>query len=132
MQILGQSAFQADEPGNNNSEPISLTHPSHTTFHKEPLAQEQIIQEKRTRFYCWHIDSALHDLSTPMVTSILGIKMPSVTNTWTIDYDNGRGDVLQLTQAAFCFVSGAAAFERLSTAEKQFALNTTVEYTLNP
>lgn len=67
-----------------------------------------------------------------MVTSILGIKMPSVTNTWTIDYDNGRGDVLQLTQAAFCFVSGAAAFERLSTAEKQFALNTTVEYTLNP
>lgn len=132
VQILGQGLFQPGELGNENDETLSLTHPSHTTFHKEPLTQDQIIKEHKTRFYRWHIDSALYDLSPPMVTTLLGITVPPATQTQTIDYDDGSGDVLELTQGATCFVSGAEAFERLSDEEKEFALNTTVEYAPHP
>lgn len=132
VQILGQGVFEAGEPGNENGETITLTHPSHTSFHKEPLTKEQIVEGKRTRFYRWHIDSALYDLSPPMVTTLLGIKVPPATQTQTIDYDDGSGDVLELTQGATCFVSGAAAFDRLSPEEKEFALNTIVEYAPHP
>lgn len=132
VQILGQGIFGAGEPGNENGEEIKLTHPSHTSFHHLPLTEEQIKNEKKTRFYRWHIDSALYDLSPPMITTLLGIKVPPATQTQTIDYDDGSGDVLELTQGATCFVSGANAFERLSEEEKDFALNTTVEYAPHP
>lgn len=132
VQILGQGVFEADEEGNENGEQITLTHPSHTSFHHNPLSEEQIKEEHRTRFYRWHIDSALYDLSPPMITTLLGIKVPPATQTQTIDYDDGSGDVLELTQGATCFVSGAEAFAGLSEEQKEFALNTTVEYAPHP
>lgn len=132
VQILGQGTFGSDEPGNENGEAIHLTHPSHTLFHKNPLTEDEIKKEHKTRFYRWHIDSALYDLSPPMVTTLLGIKVPPATQTQIIDYDDGSGDKLELTQGATCFVSGAAAFERLSEEEKEFALNTVVEYAPHP
>lgn len=132
VQILGQGTFGADEEGNENGEAISLTHPSHTTFHHTPLTQEQITHEHRTRFYRWHIDLALYDLSPPVVTTLLGIKVPPSTQTQTIDYDDGSGDKLELTQGATCFVSGEQAFANLSDEDKQYALNTTVEYAPHP
>ncbi|CAN3374875.1 hypothetical protein DIURU_002612 [Diutina rugosa] len=130
VQILGQGEFAADEPGNENGEAISLTHPSHTTFHHSPLSQSEIVNDKLTRFYRWHIDSALYDLSPPLVTTLLGIKVPPQSQKNYIEYDNG--DKLELAQGATCFVSGQHAFERLSDDEKRFVLNTTVEYAPHP
>lgn len=132
VQILGQGVFEADEPGNENGDRISLTHPSHTTFHHTPLTQDEIINEHKTRFYRWHIDSALYDLAPPVVTTLLGIKVPPSTQTQTIDYDDGSGDKLELSQGATCFVNGEQAFAGLSEEDKQFALNTTVEYAPHP
>ncbi|SGZ57807.1 CIC11C00000001470 [Sungouiella intermedia] len=132
VQILGQGVFKPGELGNENDEEISLTHPSHTSFHHTPLTNDEIAKEHKTRFYRWHIDSALYDLSPPMVTTLLGITVPPANHTQTIDYDDGSGDVLELTQGATCFVSGAEAFERLSDEDKEFALNTTVEYAPHP
>ncbi|CAK9440354.1 uncharacterized protein LODBEIA_P44540 [Lodderomyces beijingensis] len=131
VQILGQGKFAADEPGNENGEDISLTHPSHTTFHHDPLTEEQIKEGKQTRFYRWHIDSALYDLSPPMVTTLLGIKVPPATQYQTIKYEDD-GSELKLTQGATCFVSGAQAFQNLSEEDKDFVLNTTVEYAPHP
>lgn len=135
VQILGQGKFSADEPGNENGEDISLTHPSHTTFHHTPLTESQIKDEGRTRFYRWHIDSALYDLSPPVVTTLLGIKVPPTTQTQTIVYEddfNGGNEKLELTQGATCFTSGAFAFKNLSPEDQKFALNTTVEYAPHP
>lgn len=132
VQILGQGIFEADEPGNENGAQIDLTHPSHTTFHHTPLTEQQIQEEHRTRFYRWHIDSALYDLAPPVVTTLLGIKVPPATKTQLIDYDDGSGDKLKLTQGATCFVSGQQAFEGLSEEDQSFALNTIVEYAPHP
>lgn len=132
VQILGQGTFAANEPGNENGADITLTHPLHTSFHHTPLTEHQIQQEHRTRFYRWHIDSALYDLAPPLVTTLLGIKVPPATQTQTITYDDGTNDELEVTQGATCFVSGEQAFARLSDAEKEFALSTTVEYAPHP
>ncbi|RLV96096.1 hypothetical protein JA1_000636 [Spathaspora sp. JA1] len=131
VQILGQGVFQPDEPGNENGETISLTHPSHTSFHKTPLTESELASGKHTRFYRWHIDSALYDLSPPVVTTLLGIKVPPTTQTQTIStFDND--EKLELTQGATCFISGAQAFNNLSDDDKQFALDTIVEYAPHP
>ncbi|CAH6719604.1 putative alpha-ketoglutarate-dependent xanthine dioxygenase Xanap [[Candida] jaroonii] len=136
VQILGQGVFEADEPGNENGEQISLTHPSHTSFHKSPLTEDQIKNEHKTRYYRWHIDSALYELSPPMVTTLLGIKVPPLTKTNTISYgdneDPSKETTKEVAQGATCFVSGAEAFKRLSDEEKEFALNTTIEYAPHP
>lgn len=131
VQILGQGRFEADDQGNENGEAINLTHPSHTTFHHTPLTEEEIKEKKQTRFYRWHIDSALYDLSPPMVTTLLGIKVPPATQYQTIKYEDD-GSELKLTQGATCFVSGAQAFKNLSEEDKEFVLNTTVEYAPHP
>lgn len=132
VQIIGQGKFAVGEAGNENEEELNLTHPSHTTFHKEPLSSEQIQQKHQTRFYRWHIDSALYGLSPPKVTTLLGIKVPPSTHMQTIDYDDGSGETLELLQGATCFVSGREAFDIMSDDDKQFALNTTVEYAPHP
>ncbi|KAI3404419.2 hypothetical protein KGF56_002816 [Candida oxycetoniae] len=146
VQILGQGHFKVGEPGNENDEALNLTHPSHTTFHHSPLTNEQIKEGKQTRFYRWHIDSALYDLSPPVVTSLLGIKVPPTTHYQTIKYED-EGEAaggseseseskskfeLKLTQGATCFVSGAQAFQGLSNEDKEFVLNTIVEYAPHP
>ncbi|ODV77110.1 Clavaminate synthase-like protein [Suhomyces tanzawaensis NRRL Y-17324] len=131
VQILGQGTFEANEPGNENGEFISLTHPSHTSFHHTPLTDAQIKHDHRTRFYRWHIDSALYDLSPPLVTTLLGIKVPPATQTQNIVYEDSD-EKLELTQGATCFVSGAQAFRNLSEEDKAFALATTVEYAPHP
>ncbi|CAK7901515.1 hypothetical protein CAAN1_23S00804 [[Candida] anglica] len=134
VQILGQGKFGADEPGNENGEDISLTHPSHTTFHHTPLTEQQIKEENRTRFYRWHIDSALYDLSPPVVTTLLGIKVPPTTQKQTIVYEDSPNQEtkLELTRGATCFTSGALAFKGLSPEDQKFALSTTVEYAPHP
>lgn len=132
VQILGQGTFGADEPGNENGEAITLTHPSHTTFHRDPLTPEQIKNEHKTRYYRWHIDSALYELSPPMVTTLLGIKVPPATQTNIIDYGDDSGETKEVAQGATCFVSGAEAFKGLSEEDKQYALNTTIEYAPHP
>lgn len=132
VQILGQGTFEADEPGNENGEQIKLTHPSHTTFHHTPLTPEVVKSGTKTRFYRWHIDLALYDLKPPMVTTLLGIKVPPTTQKQTVVYDDGTGDELEITQGATCFVSGKNAFDNLSEEDKKYALNTTVEYAPHP
>lgn len=132
VQILGQGTFGAHEPGNENGSDISLTHPLHTSFHHTPLTPKQIQDEHRTRFYRWHLDSALYDLAPPVVTTLLGIKVPPSNHTQIVTYDDGSGDELEVTQGATCFVSGEQAFARLSDDEKKFALASTVEYAPHP
>lgn len=131
VQILGQGTFEANEAGNENGEAISLTHPSHTTFHHTPLTQDDIKNQHKTRFYRWHIDSALYDLLPPVVTTLLGIKVPPASEMQTISYEDSDEE-LKLALGATCFFSGQQAYDRLSDEEKQFAVNTTVEYPPHP
>jgi xanthine dioxygenase len=110
--------------------PLELHHPSHRSFHKEPLTDEQ---ESRglTRFYRWHIDAALYDLNPPRVTTLLAIKVPEGRSEKVL-YDDGSGDTLEVSLGATAFVSGVKAYELLSPTQRAWVDKTKVRYAPHP
>ena len=72
----------------------------------------------------------MYDLSPPKVTTLLGIRIPPTEYQKVVYEDDGSE--LKLARGATCFFSGAQAFKNLSEEDKEFALNTTVEYAPHP
>jgi alpha-ketoglutarate-dependent taurine dioxygenase len=107
-----------------------LRHPSHRSFHHDPLTDEQ---EARgfTRFYRWHIDAALYELFPPKVTTLLALEVPG-PRTETVLYDDGTGDTLEVALGATAFVSGYRAFESLAPSDQAWALRTSARYAPHP
>ena len=108
----------------------TLRHPTHQTFHQQPLSQAQE-QQDFTRFYRWHIDAALYKLQPPKVTTLLALEVPE-NRPQTVLYDDGSGDTLQVPLGATAFVSGARAFRDLSPEQQALALRTSVRYAPHP
>ena len=108
----------------------TLKHPSHQTFHQQPLSPAQE-REDFTRFYRWHIDAALYKLQPPKVTTLLALQVPE-SRQQTVLYDDGSGDTLSVPLAATVFVSGSRAFRDLTPEQQDFALRTQVRYAPHP
>lgn len=128
VQVLGQGHWPAGHYGMGE---LELRHPVHFTFHQSPLSDDEAYGEDKTRFYRWHIDSALYGLSPPVCTTLLGISVPPQSKKQTIEYEDD-GDKLEVTQGATAFVSGANAFEMLSPEDKELVLNSKVIYAPHP
>lgn len=126
VQILGQGTFK----NHVGLEEVELRHPTHHDFHKDLLSKEAEA-DGYTRFYRWHIDSALYGLSPPVCTTLLGIHVPPSTQTKKILYEDTKEEI-EIAQAGTAFMSGAIAFDLLSEADKELALGTTVEYAPHP
>jgi alpha-ketoglutarate-dependent taurine dioxygenase len=126
VQILGQGVVERHA----GHDRITLKHPTHHNFHRDLLSKSEQDQGY-TRFYRWHIDSALYELSAPVCTTLLGIRVPPMSKRQKIRYED-TGEELQVAQAATAFVSGATAFDLLSPEDQELALNTTVHYPPHP
>ncbi|KAG5719514.1 putative dioxygenase [Termitomyces sp. T112] len=107
-----------------------LTHPSHTTFHKTRVSPED---EARgvTRFYRWHIDAALYDLSPPKATTLYGLVVPKGPQQ-VCRYDDGTGDELRVPLGTTAFVSGKTIFDMLPAELKSLAVRSKVKYAPHP
>ncbi|KAG8219338.1 hypothetical protein J3R82DRAFT_221 [Butyriboletus roseoflavus] len=71
VQLIGNGTV-TDHEGLANA---ALKHPSHTTFHKTRVSEEDEAKGY-TRFYRWHIDAALYDYNPPRVTTLYGVTVP--------------------------------------------------------
>jgi xanthine dioxygenase len=109
---------------------VQLQHPSHHSFHADPLSDQQEAQGF-TRFYRWHIDAALYELHPPKITTLLSLTVPEPRRQ-TVLYDDGTGDTLDVQLGTTAFVSGYKAFETLSSAQKDWALRTSARYAPHP
>ncbi len=107
-----------------------LKHPSHTTFHKTRVSPEDEAKGY-TRFYRWHIDAALYDLSPPKVTTLYGVKVPQGQHQ-TVRYDDGTGDELEVPLGTTAFVDGRNMFNILPPELKSLAVRTKVKYAPHP
>ncbi|KAF9033449.1 Clavaminate synthase-like protein [Hymenopellis radicata] len=107
-----------------------LKHPSHTTFHKTRVSPEEEAKGI-TRFYRWHIDAALYDLSPPKVTTLYGINVPKGARQ-TCRYDDGTGDELDVPLGTTAFVSGKTMFDILPKELKSLAVRSKVKYAPHP
>ncbi|KAG6860341.1 hypothetical protein C0995_012454 [Termitomyces sp. Mi166 len=107
-----------------------LKHPSHTTFHKTRVSPADEAQGV-TRFYCWHIDAALYDLSPPKVTTLYGLIVPEGP-TQVCRYDDGTGDELPVPLGTTAFVSGKMMFDILPAELKSLTVRSRVRYAPHP
>ncbi|KAK0501128.1 taurine catabolism dioxygenase [Armillaria luteobubalina] len=107
-----------------------LKHPSHTTFHKTRVSPEDEAKGA-TRFYRWHIDAALYDLSPPRVTTLYGINVPTGPQQ-VCRYDDGTGDELPVPLGTTAFVSGKTMFDILPQELKSLAVRSKVKYAPHP
>jgi hypothetical protein len=106
-----------------------LKHPTHTTFHKTRVSDEDEAKGI-TRFYRWHIDAALYDLSPPKVTTLYAINVPGGPDQ-TCRYDDGTGDELPVPLGTTAFVSGRTMFDILPKELKSLAVRTKVKVCLH-
>ncbi|KAJ7498492.1 Clavaminate synthase-like protein [Mycena latifolia] len=145
------NSFQAFDPesesyghGNNKTggNAKSILHPDLKTIPRVPQApephhvpQDGVSPEDEaqgvTRFYRWHIDAALYDLSPPRVTTLYGITVPSGSQQ-TCRYDDGTGDELPVPLGTTAFVSGKTMFEILPAELKSLAVRSRVKYAPHP
>jgi alpha-ketoglutarate-dependent taurine dioxygenase len=109
---------------------VQLCHPSHRTFHAEPLSVEDEARDQ-TRFFRWHMDAALYALHPPKVTTLLALTVP-LPRIQRVRYDDGSGDTLDVSLGTTAFISGTKAFEGLSPDQRELALNTKVRYAPHP
>lgn len=127
VMMVGNGSFEA---GHEGMKEFKLEHPMHKTFHKKLLTDEELAAGQ-TRFYRWHIDAALYELSPPVVTTLLGLIVPSTSERQKIVYED-TGEEIDIAKGATAFASGRIAFDLLSDEDKAFALDTTVEYAPHP
>jgi alpha-ketoglutarate-dependent taurine dioxygenase len=126
VQLLGNGLVTEHE----GLDAVVLRHPSHRTFHRDPLTASQEARDL-TRFYRWHIDAALYKLHPPKVTTLLALEVPK-SRPQTVVYDDGTGDSLTVPLGTTAFVSGYRAFRELSAEQKDFALRTAARYAPHP
>ncbi|KAI9510760.1 alpha-ketoglutarate dependent xanthine dioxygenase [Russula earlei] len=108
----------------------ALKHPSHATFHKTVVSPADEAAGV-TRFYRWHIDAALYDLSPPKVTTLYAIHVPQGPQQ-TCRYDDRTGDVLPVPLGTTAFVSGRTMFDILPRVLQSVAVRARVRYAPHP
>ncbi|KAF8551787.1 Clavaminate synthase-like protein [Imleria badia] len=101
----------------------TLKHPSHTTYHKTRVSEEDEAKGY-TRFFRWHIDS---DLYPSRITTLYGITVPK-GDRQTVRYDDGTEDELLVPLAPTAFVSGKTMFDILPPELKSLAVRASVRY----
>ncbi|KAF8492806.1 Clavaminate synthase-like protein [Russula emetica] len=126
VQLIGNGTVHNHE----GLESAALKHPSHTTFHKTPVSPEDEAKGV-TRFYRWHIDAALYNLSPPRVTTLYGIQVPQGSKQ-ICRYDDGTGDTLPVPLGTTAFVSGKTMFDILPRELQSVAVRSRVRYAPHP
>ncbi len=81
---------------------VMLAHPTHQTFHAQPVSPEREAQGF-THFFRWHMDAALYELHPPKVTTLLALQVPDGPDQ-TVAYDDDTGDELRVPLGATAFV----------------------------
>ncbi|KAE8327929.1 hypothetical protein BDV39DRAFT_214737, partial [Aspergillus sergii] len=125
VQIIGHGSIDSYEGLSN----FQLKHPHHKTFHRDAIPPEE--DYDFTRFYRWHIDAALYKYYPPKVTTLLAVKVPKGRRQ-TLRYDDGSDETLDVPLGTTTFVNGERMFEMLSDEDKEFVLESEVEYAPHP
>lgn len=109
---------------------VKLKHPSHETFHKTRVSQEDA-NKGITRFNRWHIDAALYDFLPPKVTTLYAVHVP-IGPKQVCRYDDDTGDELEVPLATTAFVSGKTMFDLLPKELKSLAVRSKAKYAPHP
>ncbi|GAA5931988.1 TauD/TfdA family dioxygenase [Sporobolomyces koalae] len=130
VQLIGNGLIDDPEILQGLPNPTQLRHPSHQTFHKTKVSDEDTARGQ-TRFYRWHMDAALYERDPPKVTTLCA-KLAPQGKTNIVRYDDGTGDELEVPLGGTAFVSGKIMFDILPAPLKSLAVRTRVRYAPHP
>jgi len=99
----------------------------HRGFHKEPHIDEKDSLEGATRFFQWHWDGALYDISPPRVGCLLCVRIPKGPDC-TVRWDDGTGTTMKVKPGSTAYISGARALACLTPEQRTIAFNSSIEY----
>ncbi|KAF9641480.1 alpha-ketoglutarate dependent xanthine dioxygenase [Lasiodiplodia theobromae] len=125
VQVIGSGFVKSYE----GLEDITLVHPHHQKFHRDPIPEEE--DHDYTHFYRWHIDSAMYELDPPRVTSLAAVQVPQGRRQ-ICRYDDGSGEELDVPLGTTAFISGYRMYDLLSEEDKEFVRTSEVEYGAHP
>lgn len=125
VQVIGSGFVKSYE----GLEDITLVHPHHRKFHRDPIPEEE--DHDYTHFYRWHIDSAMYELDPPRVTSLAAVQVPQGRRQ-ICRYDDGSGEELDVPLGTTAFISGYRMYDLLSEEDKEFVRTSEVEYGAHP
>ncbi|GAA5914655.1 TauD/TfdA family dioxygenase [Sporobolomyces salmoneus] len=130
VQLIGNGSI--DDPAilQGLPPPTQLRHPSHQTFHKTQISDEDS-EKGYTRFYRWHMDAALYERDPPKVTTLCAKVAPQGKKN-IVRYDDGTGDELEVPLGGTAFASGKVMFDILPPALKSLAIRSRVRYAPHP
>ncbi|GAA5950126.1 hypothetical protein JCM3765_004205 [Sporobolomyces pararoseus] len=130
VQLIGNGLIHDPEVLQGLPSPTQLRHPSHQTFHKTKISDEDS-EKGYTRFYRWHMDAALYERDPPKVTTLCAKIAPQGKKN-VVRYDDGTGDELEVPLGGTAFVSGKIMFDILPPALKSLAIRSRVRYAPHP
>lgn len=94
VQLIGNGLIHDPKVLQGLPSPTQLRHPSHQTFHKTKISDEDS-EKGYTRFYRWHVDAALYERDPPKVTTLCAKIAPQGKKN-VVRYDDGTGDELEV------------------------------------
>ncbi|KAI5917493.1 sulfonate dioxygenase [Camillea tinctor] len=113
------------EYSNYRGRDLSLRHVTQAEFHANPLSSEEVA-DGQTRFYRWHIDAPLYENYPGVATIISCRETPSHLPNQKILFEDGTSK--NIPAGGTAYISGARAFSLLTAEEREWAMNTRVQY----
>lgn len=126
VQVIGHGYLEEYE----GLRDVHLQHPHHKNFHATRVPEEN--DKTHTRFYRWHIDSAMYALHPPKVTSLFAVEVPGKGRRQTLVYDDGSGREMDVSLGTTAFFSGYRLYDLLADDEKEWVRGAKVEYAPHP
>ncbi|EFX05492.1 sulfonate dioxygenase [Grosmannia clavigera kw1407] len=119
--VIGNGFYENYDGG----EDLQLRHVTQAEFHAKPLTEAELA-DGQTRFYRWHLDAPLYERYPGKVTIISCQETPGYLPDQKIVFEDGS--VKSVYPGGTAYVSGARAFSLLTPEEKEWAMNTRVQY----
>lgn len=107
VHILGRGQVPPDHFG--LPDDFKLVGAHHKNFHLAPHIPEEDMLQGASRFYQWHFDAALYDISPPRVGCLLAVRTPKGPDC-TVRWDDESGQTMKVGPGATACKSGTSRF----------------------
>ncbi|KAK1911785.1 hypothetical protein P3342_013090 [Pyrenophora teres f. teres] len=99
----------------------------HGEFHLPPYIPAVEREAGASRFYQWHFDGSLYDISPPRLGYLLAVRTPKGPDA-TVRWEDEAGTQMKMAPGSMAMIAGSRALELLDEETKNIVMNSRIEY----
>lgn len=107
---------------------VGATHPK---FHLPPHIPKEDVEKGASRFYQWHFDAALYDISPPRVGCLLAVRTPKGPDC-TVRWEDDEGKTMKVGPGATAYLTGSSALDLLPEELRKTVMHSSILYAPKP